>query len=149
MRYEVRAARDELILVLAASYLDQFSSHHVQRLLAGVEADAVAIAGKLSLDYFGLPGRVREGYENQSYRLLGCPAGRSGNSGDADAESRLTPFTDTLGERNCDWLADCAMLGNHQRRHVTERRFQIVVIDHRAAEKISGTSTHAGDALGQ
>jgi hypothetical protein len=66
--------------------LHQFAADHVQRLLRGPVAYAVAIAGESTLNDFCMAA-VSQSMEDKAYRLFIRSASRSGYARDAYAET--------------------------------------------------------------
>src|SRR5262249_55028001 len=99
----------------------EFPPDHIQGLLRRPLANTIAIAKKLSFQYFGLAA-IGERNVDEANRLLLGTASWPGDSGNADSQSRLATLPDPLGQRRCDLAADCPMLFDQQRRHAGQRR---------------------------
>src|SRR6266852_5094278 len=103
--------------------LHQFSSHHVQRLLARVPADSFAVAGEISLLDFG-PFFRRQSVEHQADWFLLGSAGWSSDSRDAYAQRRAAALANSFGECGRNLAAYGAVFFDQLAGNVRERSFQ-------------------------
>src|SRR5437899_8951602 len=114
--------------------LHQLPSHHIQCLLAGIPADAVAVTGKVPLYHFRLFS-IGQRVINQAHGFLLAAAGGAGHASDAHAQRGFAFDANALGHGHGDFAADRAMLGDDLRRHAGKGSFQMIGIDDGAAEK--------------
>src|SRR5580704_1743065 len=114
----------------------QFSSHHIQRLLAGEPTDSLAISGKSALRDFGslVAG---QSVKDQSHRLCftsprrTCDARNSQSKGCTGAPAY--PFCET--DRYL--AAHSAVFFDEFRRDIGERSLQLIGIDNSATHKVT------------
>jgi len=82
--------------IKALSVLHQPAADQVEGLLAGPEADSVAVAVEVALDGLGLLG-VADGDVDQAYGLLFRAAAGAGNACDAYADGGAGGEADSAG----------------------------------------------------
>src|SRR6185369_16471718 len=96
--------------------LHQLAADHIQSLLRGPVAYAVAIAGESTLDDFCMVA-VGEGMKDQAYRLFIRSACRPSDARDAYAETCFAPGTNSFRKRRRNLAANSAVFRDQQRRH--------------------------------
>src|SRR5258707_2846575 len=99
---------------------DHFAANHVEGLLRGVKAYAVAVAWKLSFDDFRLLA-VSHSNVNEPHWFFRSAAGGAGNAGDTDSKSCIAALANPFRECNRYLLAHCPVFCDQHRRYVGER----------------------------
>src|SRR4029077_13180247 len=97
------------------------------RCLCGLDADAVAVAGKTegSLARAALVGNSDV---HEADGFFGRAAARAGDSGDADADGRAGAFADAVCESKRHLGTDSALRFDQLRCNADERGFQFVAV---------------------
>src|SRR5215471_16727003 len=90
----------------------QQAAYHVERLLAGPAADALAVAGKPPLDHFVLL-LVGDGNVDQANRLVLGSTIWAGDAGDPDANIGIADLANVLRQGQRDLAANCSVGLNH------------------------------------
>src|SRR6202167_4449128 len=120
----------------------------VERLLRGLEADALAVARE-ARSAFAAAALVGDADVYQADWFFGCSAARPGNSGDADAQRCAGAFANALGESESGLGADRAFGVDYVGRHADQGGFQLVAIANYAAEEIGRAAGNVGETLGE
>ncbi len=76
-------------------------SDGVERLLRGLKADALAVAGE-ARGAFAAAALVGDADVHQAHGLFGRSPARAGNSRDADAQCRAGAFANAVSERESE-----------------------------------------------
>src|SRR5271156_4374262 len=106
-----------------AAALHQSPAHQIQRRLARVMADAVAVTAEPALNHLRFLA-VAHAEIHQSHGLLFTPARMPGNARNSDAQSRIAPHSNPLGQRRRYFTADRALPLNQYRGNIRELRLQ-------------------------
>src|SRR5271155_1061113 len=119
------------------------AAHGIERRLRGKLANALAIAGKA---IGALAGAVLVGETDvdEADGFFRRAAAGTSDSGDADAESRASSFANAVGERECDFGANCAFCFDQTLRDAYQRNFQLIAVADYAAEKIGRAAWNPG-----
>ena len=120
----------------------------VERLLRGLEADALAVAREAG-GAFATAALVGDADVYQADWFFGCSAARPGDSGDADAQRCAGAFANAVGESESCLGADRAFGVDYVGRHADQGGFQLVAIANHAAEEIGRTAGNVGETLGE
>src|SRR5271163_4545037 len=119
------------------------AAYGIERGLRGKLANALAIAGKA---IGALAGAVLVGETDvdEADGFFRRAAAGTSDSGDADAESRASSFANAVGERECDFGANCAFCFDQTLRNAYQRNFQLIAVADYAAEKIGRAAWNPG-----
>src|ERR1700683_3941358 len=120
----------------------------VERLLRGLEADALAVTRE-ARGAFAAAALVGDADVYEADWFFGCSAAGARNSGDADAQRCAGTFANAVGERESCLGADRALGVDYVGRHADQGGFQLVAVANHAAEGIGRTAGNVGAALGE
>src|SRR5438874_1868513 len=124
----------------------QLSSHHIQRLLGGIPADAVTVAGKNFL-YDVSSFFSRQSVKHQSHWLFMCSASRSRHAGYPNSKCRAASFANSFCKCDCHFAAYSTMVFNQRCGDICKPGFQIVGIDNDATHEVTRAAADGSDPL--
>src|ERR1700757_4117042 len=132
---------------LSLTVLHQPPPHHIQRSLAGIVADSLAVAAETPLKHLGfIP--IPPAEEHETYRLLFTPARRPRDACHAHAERRITALADSLRQCRGNFAADRTMALDQFRIDASKFGFQLVAVDNGSASKGARTAADPRQPLG-
>src|SRR5271168_5354453 len=121
-------------------------------MLRGPPADALPVALQMQLlhldDEAVGDGDVDEADGLGLVRSWRAGSG-AGDAGDANAERGSGAFADAFGERAGDGVADRAVGLNHLLGDAGEESLEVVGVDDRATEEVTGAAGDGGEAFGE